>query len=108
MSMSLQRNRMHAVVDEMGHHLEARLGRRIFKIDTLLADPFHAARVFAGGVDETRRAALEVQTQRFSSRRAAAPRPGDNLPYGAPAPRAQAIWASLNPIPPPHSIGLRG
>ena len=64
MSMSLDRNRMHAVLDEMGHHLEQRLGRRIFKIDTLLADPFHAAQVFAGGVDETRRAALEVQMRR--------------------------------------------
>ena len=65
MSMSLDRNRMHAVLDEMGHHLEQRLGRRIFKVDTLLSDPFHAARVFAGGVDETRQAALEVQAGRF-------------------------------------------
>ncbi|HWN91119.1 MAG TPA: lactate racemase domain-containing protein, partial [Verrucomicrobiae bacterium] len=37
MSMSVNRNRMHAVLDEMGHHLEGRLGKRIFKIDTLLA-----------------------------------------------------------------------
>ena len=51
MSMSLECNRMHTVLDEMGHHLERRLGRRIFKIDTLLADPFHAAQVFAGGRD---------------------------------------------------------
>src|SRR5262249_28449369 len=54
MSMSVNRNRMHAVLDEMGHHLEARLGKRIFKIDTLLADPYRVARVFAGAVDETR------------------------------------------------------
>src|SRR3989442_1658971 len=60
MSMSLQRNRMHAVLDEIGRHLEARLGRRIFKLDTLLADPFQVARGFAGGVDETRPAALQV------------------------------------------------
>jgi len=98
MSMSLQRNRMHAVLDEMGHHLEARLGRRIFKIDTLLADPYHAARVFAGDVDETRRAALEVQSQRFPSRRAAAPEPVDILVYGVPDSSPYAIWASLNPI----------
>jgi len=31
MSMSLDRNRMHAVLDEMGRHLEHRLGRRIFR-----------------------------------------------------------------------------
>src|SRR5438046_9921444 len=98
MSMSLQRNRMHAVLDEMGRHLEARLGRRIFKLDTLLADPFQVARVFAGGVDETRRAALEVQTRRFPSRRAAAPEPGDTLAYGVPDSSPYAIWASLNPL----------
>ena len=106
MSMSLSRNRMHAVLDEMGHHLEARLGRRIFKIDTLLADPFHVARVFAGGVDETRRAALEVQSQRFPSRRAAAPEPVDIVVYGVPDSSPYAIWASLNPILTLISMGL--
>src|SRR6185503_7013328 len=106
MSMSLNRNRMHAVLDEMGHHLEARLGRRVFKIDTLLADPFHAARVFAGGVDETRRAALEVQTARFPSRRAAAPEPVDVLVYGVPDSSPYAMWASVNPILTLISMGL--
>ena len=98
MSMSLNRNRMHAVLDEMGHHLEARLGRRIFKIDTMLADPFHASHVFAGGVDETRRAALEVQARRFPPRRGAAPESCDVLVYGVPDSSPYAIWASVNPI----------
>jgi hypothetical protein len=106
MSMSLSRNRMHAVLDEMGHHLEARLGRRIFKIDTLLADPFHTARVFAGGVDETRAAALEVQTARFPSRRAVAPEPVNILVYGVPSTSPYAIWASVNPILTLISMGL--
>ena len=106
MSMSLNRNRMHAVLDEMGHHLEARLGRRIFKIDTLLADPFHAAQVFAGGVDETRRAALEVQARRFPARRTAAPEPVDVLVYGVPDSSPYAIWASVNPILTLISMGL--
>jgi hypothetical protein len=106
MSMSLQRNRMHAVLDEMGHHLEQRLGRRVFKIDTLLADPFHAAHVFAGGVDETRRAALEVQSRRFPPRRAAAPEPVDILVYGVPDSSPYAIWASVNPILTLISMGL--
>ena len=106
MSMSLDRNRMHAVLDEMGHHLEGRLGRRIFKIDTLLADPFHAARVFAGGVDETRRAALEVQTRRFPPRRAAAPEPVDILVYGVPDSSPYAIWSQVNPILTLISMGL--
>jgi lactate racemase-like protein len=106
MSMSLNRNRMHAVLDEMGRHLEARLGRRIFKIDTLLADPFHAARVFAGGVDDTRRAALEVQARRFPPRRAAAPEPVDILVYGVPDSSPYAIWAQVNPILTLISMGL--
>jgi hypothetical protein len=106
MSMSLDRNRMHAVLDEMGHHLEARLGRRIFKIDTLLADPFHAAQVFAGGVDETRRAALDVQMRRFPPRRAATPAPVDILVYGVPDSSPYAIWAQVNPILTLISMGL--
>lgn len=106
MSMSLNRNRMHAVLDEMGHHLEQRLGRRIFKIDTLLADPFHAAHVFAGGIDETRRAAVDVQSRRFPPRRDAAHGPADILVYGVPDSSPYAIWASLNPILTLISMGL--
>jgi hypothetical protein len=106
MSMSLNRNRMHAVLDEMGHHLEQHLGRRIFKLDTLLSDPFHAARVFAGGVDETRQAALEVQARRFPPRRAAATEPCDVLVYGVPDASPYAIWASVNPILTLISMGL--
>jgi lactate racemase len=106
MSMSLERNRMHAVLDEMGHHLERRLGRRVFKIDTLLADPLHAAQVLAGGVDETRRAVLETQARRFPSRRAAAPEPCDVLVYGVPDSSPYAIWASMNPILTLISMGL--
>ena len=106
MSMSLQRNRMHAVLDEMGEHLEAHLGRRIFKIDTLLADPFHAARVFAGGVHETRAAALEVQTRRFAARRDAGATGVDILVYGVPDSSPYAIWASVNPILTLISMGL--
>jgi hypothetical protein len=97
---------MHAVLDEMGHHLESRLGRRIFKIDTLLADPLHAAQVFAGGVDETRRAAVEVQLRRFPPRRAAAPEPVDILVYGVPDSSPYAIWAQVNPILTLISMGL--
>jgi lactate racemase len=106
MSMSLERNRMHAVLDEMGHHLEARLGRRVFKIDTVLSDPFHAAAVFAGGVDETRRAALAVQARVFPPRRAAATERVDILVYGVPDTSPYAIWASVNPILTLISMGL--
>lgn len=106
MSMSLDRNRMHAVLDEMGAHLEQRLGRRVFKIDTVLAGPFEAARVFAGGVTETRRAALEVQASRFPPRRGGGGEPCDILVYGVPDTSPYAIWASVNPILTLISMGL--
>ena len=106
MSMSLERNRMHAVLDEMGRHLEARLGRRVFKLDTVLADPFHASHVFAGAVEDPRRAALAVQAPRFPPRRAAAGERVDVLVYGVPDSSPYAIWASVNPILTLISMGL--
>jgi hypothetical protein len=106
MSMSVHRNRMHAVLDEMGHHLEARLGKRIFKIDTLLADPHRAARVFAGAVDETRRAALTAQAELYPPRREASTERVDVLVYGVPDSSPYAIFASVNPILTLVSSGL--
>jgi nickel-dependent lactate racemase len=106
MSMSVTRNRMHAVLDEMGHHLEARLGKRIFKIDTVLADPHRVARIFAGAVDDTRRAALEVQAALYPPRRDASPSPVDVLVYGVPDSSPYAIYAAVNPILTLVSSGL--
>jgi nickel-dependent lactate racemase len=106
MSMSVNRNRMHAVLDEMGRHLEARLGRRVFKIDTLLADPLRAARVFAGAVEETRRAALEAQARLYPPRREASGERVDVLVYGVPDSSPYAIYASVNPILTLISSGL--
>jgi hypothetical protein len=106
MSMSIHRNRMHAVLDEMGRHLESRLGKRIFKIDTLLADPHRAARVFAGAVDDTRRAALEAQAALYPPRREASPERFDVLVWGVPDSSPYAIFSSVNPILTLISSGL--
>ena len=106
MSMSVHRNRMHAVLDEMGHHLERRLGRRIFKIDTLLTDPHRVAQVFAGGVDETRRLALEAQAPLFPPRRESSAERVDVLVYGVPDSSPYAIFATVNPILTLISSGL--
>jgi len=106
MSMSVHRNRMHAVLDEMGRHLEARLGKRIFKIDTLLADPHRAARIFAGAVDETRRAALTAQAELYPPRREASRERVEVLVYGVPDSSPYAIFASVNPILTLVSSGL--
>jgi nickel-dependent lactate racemase len=105
MSMSLNKNRMHAVFDAMGRHLESRLGKRVFKIETVLADPFQAGHVFAGGVDETRRAAVEVLSAVHQPRRASG-EPADVVVYGVPAWSPYATFASMNPILTLISSGL--
>jgi len=106
MSMAVDRNRMHAVLDEMGHHLEARLGKRIFKIDTLLSDPYRASRIFAGAVDDTRRAALAAQALLYPPRREASSSRFDVLVYGVPDSSPYGIYASVNPILTLVSSGL--
>ncbi|GAG06753.1 unnamed protein product, partial [marine sediment metagenome] len=105
MTMSVRGNRMHDVFDEMGQHLESNLGRRVFKVETLLANPATVGRVFAGGVDETRAAALEVQTSLYQPRSAAA-EPADVVIYGLPAWSPYATFARMNPILTLISSGL--
>jgi nickel-dependent lactate racemase len=105
MSMSLHKNRMHAVFDRMGRHLEQQLGKRIFKVETVLASPDRAGRVFAGGVDETRHAALEVLSTVHQPRRGAG-EPADVVVYGVPAWSPYATFADMNPILTLISSGL--
>ena len=97
MSMSVRNNRMHQVFDEMGEHLESRLGRRIFKIETVLANATTIGRIWAGGVAETRAAALEVLLQRHPSRRGES-EPADVVIYGVPNWSPYATFAGMNPI----------
>ncbi len=106
MSMSLRNNRMHRVLDEMGESLEARLGRRVFKIEMLRAGYTEAAAVWAGGVRETRQAALETLAARLPSRRSALPEPADILVYGVPDNSPYAVFARPNPILTLISSGL--
>lgn len=106
MSMSLHGNRMHAMLDEMGAHLEARTGRRVFKIDTIAANVFEAARVFAGSVDATRRLALDALEALTPPRRQLAREPIDVFVYGVPDYSPYAIWSHPNPILTLVSYGL--
>ena len=105
MTMSVRGNRMHDVFDEMGQHLESELGRRVFKVETLLANAATIGRVFAGGVAETRAAALQVQASLYQPRRAAA-QPADVVIYGLPAWSPYATFARMNPILTLVSSGL--
>src|SRR6202008_3158931 len=72
---------------------------------TVLANPNRAARVFAGGGDETRQAALDVLSAVDQPRRAAG-EPAGVVVYGAPAWSPYAAFASMNPILTLISSGL--
>ena len=105
MSMSVRDNRMHRVFDEMGEHLERSIGRRIFKVETLLADALTIAHIWAGTVSETRARALEVQAAQNPPRRTAA-EPADVIIYGVPNWSPYATFARMNPILTLISSGL--
>ena len=90
----------------MGRHLEGRLGRRVFKIDTLLADPFDGrAGVRRGRGRDAARRPRGAGAALFLAARAA-PEPCDILVYGVPDSSPYAIWASVNPILTLISMGL--
>ena len=98
MSMSVLDNRMHQILDRMGQHVQSRLGeRRVFKVETVLANPTTIGRVWAGGVAETRAAALEVLRSLHPPRRSEA-EPADIVIYGVPNWSPYATFAKMNPI----------
>ncbi|MEO6198135.1 MAG: lactate racemase domain-containing protein [Dehalococcoidia bacterium] len=98
MSMSVRGNRMHHVFEEQGHFIEQRLGRRIFKFETLLANPAQIASVWAGGVDECRVAAMDLQASMHKPRRDQAAEKADIVIYGIPNWSPYATFARMNPI----------
>jgi lactate racemase len=106
MSMSLSSNAMHQMLDEMGALTESKIRGRIFKVDTILADPFQVARIFAGSVGATRQAVLTVLRRLYANRRDLSPQKFDALLYGVPNWSPYAIYASMNPILTLISSGL--
>ena len=70
MSMSMNKNKMHTILDEMGALIEDNLGKeRIIKIETVLSNPLQVHKVWAGGVNECRREALAVMKSQLQPRR---------------------------------------
>ena len=106
MSMSLHKNRMHAMLDEMGTLLESKSKQPVFKFDTVLTNPFSVAGVFAGSVWETRKAAIGLLSQHVKDRRNLASEPFDAFLYGVPNWSPYAIFASMNPLLTLISSGL--
>ena len=105
MSMSVRHNRMHEVFDEQGAYLERTLGKRIFKIETVLSDATKIGRIWAGGVSETRAEAMQVLESLYAPRRSES-EPADVVIYGIPAWSPYATFAKLNPILTLISSGL--
>jgi len=107
MSMSVERNPMHDMLDEMGALLEEKIGkRRIFKMETVLANPLQVARLWTGTVGETRRAALGVLKKQYPPRREMAEEKADILIYGIPDWSPYASFSVMNPLLTLVSTGL--
>jgi hypothetical protein len=106
MSMSVRGNRMHHVFEEQGRHIEKVLGRRIFKFETVLANPGAIGRCWAGGVDECRAAAVAFQERIHPPRRSQATVPADIVIYGVPNWSPYATFAKMNPLLTLISSGL--
>ena len=97
---------MHEMLDEMGAVLEGKVGKkRIFKMETVLANPLEVARLWTGTVGETRRAALEVLKKQYPPRRDLAEK-ADILIYGIPDWSPYASFSVMNPLLTLISTGL--
>lgn len=107
MSMSMEKNVMHEILDEMGALTEERLGReRVFKIETALANPLQVHKVWAGGVFETRQAVLELMKSQLKPRREIMEEKADIVLYGIPNWSPYAAFSVMNPILTILSTGL--
>lgn len=107
MSMTLEKNRMHAVLDRMGAVVEDALGPdRIFKLETVLSNPLQVHRVFGGSVDGTRAAALDLIKKHQPSRRSLVDEKVDVVLYGVPEWSPYAAYSFMNPILTLISTGL--
>lgn len=107
MSMSMEKNLMHEMLNEMGTLLEEKIGKeRIFKIETILANPLEVHKIWAGGVFETRQAALELMKSHLKPRRELLEEKADIVLYGIPNWSPYAAFSVMNPMLTLVSTGL--
>ena len=107
MSMSMNKNRMHEILDEMGGLVEETIGKdRIFKVETVLANPLQVHQVWAGGVNECRQAALELMRSELTPRREILKEKADIVLYGIPNWSPYAAFSVMNPMLTMISTGL--
>lgn len=107
MSMSLDRNRMHEMLNEMGAVTEEVLGpERIFKLETALSNPAQVHNIFGGSVGATRAEVMTVLKAHQPARRDLVDEPVDVVLYGVPDWSPYAAFSHTNPILDLVSTGL--
>ncbi|MDQ3962729.1 MAG: lactate racemase domain-containing protein [Actinomycetota bacterium] len=107
MSMSLDRNRMHAMLDEMGALVERQLdAERVFKLETVLANPLEVHAIYSGSVGATRKKVIDTLRAHQGSRRDMLDEPVDVVVYGVPDWSPYAAFSHTNPILDLISTGL--
>ena len=95
------------MLDEMGAVVERELGReRIFKLETVLANPLEVHTIFGGTVGACRAAALQTMRASQPARRDLLDEPADVVVYGVPDWSPYAAFAHGNPILDLVSTGL--
>ncbi|MBU1904209.1 MAG: DUF2088 domain-containing protein [Proteobacteria bacterium] len=107
MSMSMEKNVMHEILNEMGALVEEKVGKeRIFKIETVLANPLQVHKVWSGGINETRKAALDLMRSHLQPRREILEEKADIVLYGIPNWSPYASFSVMNPMLTLISTGL--
>ncbi len=107
MSMSMDKNQMHDILNEMGSLVEEKIGKeRIFKIETALANPLEVHKVWTGDIYETRQAALDLMKSQLKPRRDILSEKADIVLYGIPNWSPYAAFSVMNPILTVLSTGL--
>jgi hypothetical protein len=107
MSMSLNRNVMHDMLNEMGGLVTKQLGpHKIFKLETIQANPIVVSSVLGGTVDATRAKSVEIMRAHQSDRRDLVREKVDVVVYGIPDFSPYAAYSHLNPLLTLVSTGL--
>ena len=107
MSMSLDRNQMHEMLNEMGALVEQELGPgRIFKLETVMANPFAVHEMYGGSVGATRSNVVAKLKASQPARRDLLDESVDVVVYGVPDWSPYAAFSHNNPILDLISTGL--
>lgn len=107
MSMSLNRNVMHDMLNEMGQLVTKDLGpHKIFKLETIQANPIAVSSVLGGTVDSCRAKSVEIMRAHQSDRRDLVREKVDVVVYGIPDFSPYAAFSHLNPLLTLVSTGL--